>query len=273
MTDSQMEGHISNDHRELNSAQRMAFLAVCRRQTPPDSTSWTCVLCDAKGFNTVRKYGSHVCRHMEDIALGTLPREMYRSDNEESVLSNGSIIDPINVAAVFAENPDALHLPSGPFMLARDLDSPLAENPSSPPFLLDRRSPTADPREQTPETPLDPSDEEEEAVERKKKNSVPQRPRQPKREMNDSTVTEVPRLRGIILALGGEPDQGAPNGVAHYAPTSSVTDGQTKDPELVVHSNDDKETIVRRRNTLAVRKSRARKREVSAALKDEIVRL
>lgn len=54
-----------------------------------EAAEWPCPLCTKVGFLAPGKFKSHVCAHMEDIALGALPREMYGNDEDDSSSEEG----------------------------------------------------------------------------------------------------------------------------------------------------------------------------------------
>jgi len=82
--EAEFKTHISAHHAALNSSQRGALVAAATRMQDQEAAEWPCPLCTKIGFSTPAKFKSHVCAHMEDIALGTLPREMYGSDEDDS---------------------------------------------------------------------------------------------------------------------------------------------------------------------------------------------
>ncbi|KAK5075337.1 hypothetical protein LTR51_003736 [Lithohypha guttulata] len=76
------QDHVDVFHENPNPAQRSILVAAAAQVKTERIRNWVCPLCKKTDFNTERKYTSHVCAHMEDIALTTLPRDVYGADDE-----------------------------------------------------------------------------------------------------------------------------------------------------------------------------------------------
>lgn len=80
-TVSEFENHAQVVHTISNRSQLTALL-VAAAQNKTETASLHCPLCLTTSFPTIRKFTSHVCAHMEDIALSTLPQHDSESDAE-----------------------------------------------------------------------------------------------------------------------------------------------------------------------------------------------
>ncbi|KAK5082241.1 hypothetical protein LTR05_007385 [Lithohypha guttulata] len=85
--------HVDVFHENLNPAQRSILVAAAAQVKTETIQHWVCPLCKKTDFNTQRKYTSHVCAHMENIALPTLPRDVYGADDESHEEESSSTED------------------------------------------------------------------------------------------------------------------------------------------------------------------------------------
>jgi hypothetical protein len=74
-------------HLKYNQLQLRAFLSAAASSAPPSWPNEHCPLCLETGWASQRKFTTHVTRHMEEIALASLPRDVGddcdRSSNDE----------------------------------------------------------------------------------------------------------------------------------------------------------------------------------------------
>jgi hypothetical protein len=74
-------------HLKYNQLQLRAFLSAAASSAPPSWPNEHCPLCLETGWASQRKFTTHVARHMEEIALASLPRDVGddcdSSSNEE----------------------------------------------------------------------------------------------------------------------------------------------------------------------------------------------
>lgn len=103
--------HIVQNHANLNTNQRAAFMNAAKYSRPPNHWEWICPLCQTTGFGSARKCTSHVCRHMEDIALSTLPSSIYADEPEEDTTEDDSVSDQLFGAAEPKLNSTSLEQP------------------------------------------------------------------------------------------------------------------------------------------------------------------
>lgn len=82
-TSNDFDEHISQKHAKLNRYQRDAFFSAATRTSDAKFTELTCPLCEKQDFSSLPKFSSHVCSHMEDIALSILPQELYGDEDED----------------------------------------------------------------------------------------------------------------------------------------------------------------------------------------------
>lgn len=75
--------HVQEFHSQLNSHQKSTLILTATRIDTAPVDSWKCHLCNDSGFPTRRKFTSHVCAHMEDIALSTLPHYLFKDDEAD----------------------------------------------------------------------------------------------------------------------------------------------------------------------------------------------
>lgn len=86
-TPGQLEAHLFQTHHELTSEQRHESMSTAIRPQAEDFGNRSCPLCHMSNFPSTHKFRSHVCQHLEDIALATVPSELYPDDDADSVLS------------------------------------------------------------------------------------------------------------------------------------------------------------------------------------------
>lgn len=109
-----LEEHLNYDHAFSASSYQVkaAPLASIRRQTRPIEQE-ICALCLESPGKNRRKFIRHVCRHMEDIALMVLPRDLGKEGNEEEESDDGwrveseSSVEPSSIIAQTPDNPSA----------------------------------------------------------------------------------------------------------------------------------------------------------------------
>jgi hypothetical protein len=63
-------------HLKFNQLQLRAFLSAATSSVPPSWPNEYCPLCLEMGWASQRKFTTHVARHMEEIALASLPRDV-----------------------------------------------------------------------------------------------------------------------------------------------------------------------------------------------------
>ena len=83
-TQSEFRAHMTSRHPVTNPSQ-LNVLVSAAATLKFDINSCVCPLCQQKIFATTKQFKSHVCHHMEEIALGTLPQELYGSDSESEL--------------------------------------------------------------------------------------------------------------------------------------------------------------------------------------------
>ena len=82
--------HLETAHRmnELSSTHSLAWVGAAARTLSHSIVEQKCPLCCSVEWQSLRKFVSHVCRHMEEVALSALPGEIESdSDGSKSTLS------------------------------------------------------------------------------------------------------------------------------------------------------------------------------------------
>lgn len=89
LTRDQFENHLSQDHVELTSEQQRELMSTAVRIRVDDVNLWSCLLCNMGEFSSAHKFKSHVCQHLEDIALAAVPLELYPDEHADSAHYEG----------------------------------------------------------------------------------------------------------------------------------------------------------------------------------------
>jgi hypothetical protein len=83
MDENEFIEHLKDDHQNRASgSQLLAIISAARTSVPKAVSSQKCPLCFQDGWKSQRNFATHVGRHMEEIALGCLPKDM--EDEDES---------------------------------------------------------------------------------------------------------------------------------------------------------------------------------------------
>jgi hypothetical protein len=83
MDENEFIEHLKDDHQNRASgSQLLAIISAARTSVPKAISSQKCPLCFQDGWKSQRNFATHVSRHMEEIALGCLPKDM--EDEDES---------------------------------------------------------------------------------------------------------------------------------------------------------------------------------------------
>ncbi len=93
--------HLEVDHHLLmNNKQQAAVLSAARCSVAPSWATQQCPLCLQQGWLSRRQFDTHVARHMEEIALASLPR-----DDEDD--GDGSAVDEHDLTHSSPKSEDA----------------------------------------------------------------------------------------------------------------------------------------------------------------------
>lgn len=221
--------HVEMQHHRtqpIDAAQREMLLLAVIEHVVEDVGDQLCNICTRTGFKTKRDFDSHVARHMEEIALITLPRDID-SDNESA---NEGFME----ASIFMEKT----ISTSGLERLRALDNTIADEDVTsiditklPQFTTDietpRESATAVNNEDgLPEgLPDDEKDGERatfrsepslssaaitllrEGEKRRKNTAAARKSRMRKQEEAESKDAEIQRLRDMTYRLGGDPDE------------------------------------------------------------------
>jgi len=83
MDENEFIEHLKDDHQNRASgSQLLAIISAARASVPKAISSQKCPLCFQDGWKSQRNFATHVGRHMEEIALRCLPKDM--EDEDES---------------------------------------------------------------------------------------------------------------------------------------------------------------------------------------------
>lgn len=88
------EEHTLQHHADLTTPQRKAMTIAAMQRKTDDLQSWTCPLCQYMGFASRREFTTHIGRHLEEVALSTLPHELYNnylSDESDDSQENANL--------------------------------------------------------------------------------------------------------------------------------------------------------------------------------------
>jgi hypothetical protein len=78
--------HLAQKHQygSLNRTQLLATLSAAKKSTPEPMASQRCPLCQEEGWGSQRSFVTHVGRHLEEIALSVLPKDVDSDSEAES---------------------------------------------------------------------------------------------------------------------------------------------------------------------------------------------
>jgi hypothetical protein len=78
--------HLVQKHQygSLNRTQLLATLSAAKKSTPEPIASQRCQLCQEEGWGSQRSFVTHVGRHLEEITLSVLPRDVDSDSEAES---------------------------------------------------------------------------------------------------------------------------------------------------------------------------------------------
>jgi len=84
--------HYASVHAVTDMRHTLAMLAAATTTVADPIAKQKCPLCGEAGWASQRKFVTHVGRHMEDVALSSLPREI---DSDDSLTESGSEYVPL----------------------------------------------------------------------------------------------------------------------------------------------------------------------------------
>jgi hypothetical protein len=88
--------HISNDHdhhsKDLNYTQLLATISAAKRSVLNPLSDQVCPLCQKTSWTLQRDFVTHLGRHLEDIALSSLPREDDSESDSGSEIETNSVL-------------------------------------------------------------------------------------------------------------------------------------------------------------------------------------
>jgi hypothetical protein len=86
MIEREFTQHLVQKHQygSLNRTQLLATLSAAKKSTPEPIASQRCPLCQEEGWGSQRSFITHVGRHLEEIALSVLPRDVDSDSEAES---------------------------------------------------------------------------------------------------------------------------------------------------------------------------------------------
>jgi hypothetical protein len=95
--ESEFIDHISDDHqyKELNHTQLLATISAAKKSVLKPLSDQACPLCYKKSWTLQRDFVTHLGRHLEEIALSSLPRDA----GSESDSNSGSDTDDTNAVS------------------------------------------------------------------------------------------------------------------------------------------------------------------------------
>jgi hypothetical protein len=78
--------HISDEHqyKELNHMQLLATISAAKKSVIQPLSEQQCPLCKKRGWRLQRDFVTHLGRHLEDIALSALPRDVGGDSDSDS---------------------------------------------------------------------------------------------------------------------------------------------------------------------------------------------
>lgn len=101
--------HISIHHGSYTKLEMEVIISRGERKSVQSPKDLTCPFCHITPGSTIKKYATHVGRHLEDVALAVLPRgleEIVESDREFSSISTNPGFLENNSSASLAVRPE-----------------------------------------------------------------------------------------------------------------------------------------------------------------------
>ncbi|KIW31769.1 hypothetical protein, variant [Cladophialophora immunda] len=95
--------HLAQEHQysSLNHTQMLAVLSAAKKSTPHPVDTYQCPLCHRDGWDSRRSFITHVGKHLEEISLSALPRDVdsgSEADQDESRSSSSTCKDGPDIA-------------------------------------------------------------------------------------------------------------------------------------------------------------------------------
>jgi hypothetical protein len=116
----------------LNHTQLLSTLLAAKQSTPEPIASQRCPLCQVEGWGSQRSFVTHVGRHLEEIALSALPRDVDSDSEAES--DDSQLVENISTKDEHIKSPNNEVWLDDPLPLFKFLEDTCAFGPTESPL-------------------------------------------------------------------------------------------------------------------------------------------